>query len=353
MKPTVSVCVTTYQQARFIAQALDGALAQRTSFRVEILVGEDESNDGTRDIVSTYARRHPDRVRAFFRSRRDVIYYDGRPTGRYNFVATLREARGDFVAFLDGDDYWTDTEKLQRQVDRLNELHGCALCFHRMRVVDEAGTDLGEFAPRRPTERYDLGDLVEWLGIPTSSAMIRRSTIPEFERWYLGLPVGDWPLWILCARQGDIAYLDAAMAAHRVHPGGQWSGLSKEARWREEVLISRALRRAVPAGELYRLDKRIAKMQGLRIGHLVRHRRPVAALGVLAQSLRECRDDGRSVLTWAWANTASGARRVVPLVAREPHGMVYRSFDPRGAASPTQKGRTCTDEDNTTDLSNS
>jgi glycosyltransferase involved in cell wall biosynthesis len=337
MKPTVSVCVTAYQHARFIAQALDGVLAQRTSFRVEILVGEDESTDGTRDIVSAYARRHPDRVRAFFRNRRDVIYYDGRPTGRYNFVATLQEARGDFVAFLDGDDYWTDAEKLQHQVDRLHEWRGCALCFHRIRVVDEAGTDLGEFAPRRPTERYDLGDLVEWLGIPTSSAMIRRSTIPELERWYLGLPVGDWPLWILCARQGDIAYLDAPMAAHRVHPGGQWSGLSKEARWREEVLTSRALRRAVPAGELRRLDRRIAKMQGLRIGQLMRDRRPVTGLKMLAQSLRECRDDGRSALAWALTNAAAGARRLLPLAAREPHGMVYRSLDPHGTAFPTQK----------------
>src|SRR5690606_26092118 len=93
---------------------------------------------GTREICQEYARQHPDKIRLFLNSRENVIYINGRPTGRWNFMNNLRHVRGEYVALLDGDDYWTDPRKLQKQVDVLDaspELVGCA---HPAAMLDEA-----------------------------------------------------------------------------------------------------------------------------------------------------------------------------------------------------------------------
>ena len=98
--PKVSVCVQAYNHASYIAQALDSVLMQETDFDFELIIGEDESSDGTREICIRYAEQHPDRIRLFLRSREDVIYINGRATGRYNFVENLRAARGEYIALL-------------------------------------------------------------------------------------------------------------------------------------------------------------------------------------------------------------------------------------------------------------
>ena len=92
--PLVSVVVTTYQHAAFIRQCLDGILMQQTNFDFEIILGEDESVDGTREICMKYAEKHPDKIRLFLRNRQDVIYIDGSATGRHNALQNIYTARG-------------------------------------------------------------------------------------------------------------------------------------------------------------------------------------------------------------------------------------------------------------------
>lgn len=103
--PKVSVVIITYNHADFIADAIEGALMQETDFPYEIIIGEDESEDGTREICIDYAERYPERIRLFLRSREDVIYINGRPTGRFNSVESLKAARGEYIAACEGDDY--------------------------------------------------------------------------------------------------------------------------------------------------------------------------------------------------------------------------------------------------------
>jgi glycosyltransferase involved in cell wall biosynthesis len=86
----VSVCLTTYNHAPFIGEAIEGVLAQQTDFPIEIIIGEDDSTDGTRDIVRQYAQRHPELIKPFFNDRANVIFIDGRPTGRWNFMNNVR-----------------------------------------------------------------------------------------------------------------------------------------------------------------------------------------------------------------------------------------------------------------------
>src|SRR5262245_25076291 len=128
----LSVLVMTYNHVRFIAQALDSTLMQKTDFPYEIIVSEDNSNDGTREIVQAYHQRFPEKMR-LSRSERNVAS---------NAVVArgVDAARGDYIALLDGDDYWTSPNKLQKQVDFLEHHPECVICFHNAIVIHESGS---------------------------------------------------------------------------------------------------------------------------------------------------------------------------------------------------------------------
>ena len=137
--PFVSVLVVTYNHANYIRQCLDGILMQQTNFSFEIILGEDESNDGTREICMEYAERFPKKIKLLLHSRENVLYIDGRPTGRANLIACLKESNGKYIAQCEGDDYWTDPLKLQQQVDFLENNDDYVVCYHDARVIDQYG----------------------------------------------------------------------------------------------------------------------------------------------------------------------------------------------------------------------
>ncbi len=119
--PMVSVCVQAYQHAPYIAKCLDGILMQQTSFPIEILLGEDGSADGTREICTQYAEKHPDKIRLFLHTRENNIAINNKPSGRFNFLHNLLSVKGRYFAVCEGDDYWTDPLKLQKQFDFLEK----------------------------------------------------------------------------------------------------------------------------------------------------------------------------------------------------------------------------------------
>jgi glycosyltransferase involved in cell wall biosynthesis len=141
-EPLLSVVVLAYNHAPYVRQALDSVLAQQTSFPFEVCIGEDESSDGTREICREYADQYPAVIRLFLRNRKDVVYIDGRPSGRYNFLETLRACRGRYIALLDADDYWTEPTKLQQQVEVLEREPGLALVAHQTAVQTAKGTSI-------------------------------------------------------------------------------------------------------------------------------------------------------------------------------------------------------------------
>ena len=126
----VSVLVITYNHEKFIAQALDSVLMQETDFIYEIIVGEDCSSDQTRKIVLAYGEKYPDKVR--------LLLPEQNLGMMYNFITTYRACRGQYIAILEGDDYWTSDRKLQKQVDFLDSHQDCTACFHNVNVVYES-----------------------------------------------------------------------------------------------------------------------------------------------------------------------------------------------------------------------
>ena len=126
-KMKVSVCIITYNHARFIGQALESALMQKTNFDYEIVIGEDCSTDNTGLICKKYAEMYPDKIR--------LLQNDKNLGVIENFKRTLYACKGEYVALLEGDDYWTDELKLQKQVDFLESNRDYAIVFHNAEIL--------------------------------------------------------------------------------------------------------------------------------------------------------------------------------------------------------------------------
>jgi glycosyltransferase involved in cell wall biosynthesis len=218
--PKVSVFVLTHNHAAWIGQALDSAVAQRAPFSFEILVADDFSTDGTREVVREYERRHPELVRTFLPERNLGV------AGIW--LTAARQCRGEYIALLEGDDHWTSAEKLARQVPLLDANPDWASCFHRATLFH----DDGRRPPRPATPGFDrdvfvLDDLIRANFIPFLTVMFRRDALATIPKWLFSYPWFDWLFHIYCARRGAIGFLDEDMAAYRVHERGNWSARSR------------------------------------------------------------------------------------------------------------------------------
>jgi glycosyltransferase involved in cell wall biosynthesis len=223
-QPRVSVLIVTYNHERFIAQAIESALVQKTDFEYEIVIGEDCSTDSTRQIVQDYANHYPDKVRP--------LLHERNLGGSENFDRTLAECRGEFIAVLEGDDYWISAAKLQMQVDFMDRYADCAMCFHSVHVKCERGatSPLPEIFPPLTQPQWSTAeDLLSHNFIDTAAVLFRRKLMPECPRWISTLELGDWAIWILLGQYGRIGYLPQILAVYRVHFGGMWS--TKSEKW--------------------------------------------------------------------------------------------------------------------------
>lgn len=231
--PRLSVSMISFNQEPFIAQAVKSVLTQKTAFPIELVVGDDQSTDGTREILTALQRERPDVIR--------LLPSERRLGAVRNFTRTIGACRGQYVALLDGDDYWTSPDKLQLQVDFLDSHQECVSCFHRVTSLFEDGHAEPTYPPgRKPA--YTLRDILLRNFIPTCSMVFRSKLFDAFPSWYFEKQViGDWELHVLNARLGEIGYLDEDMGVYRIHSGGMFTGIS---------LVERTLRRIEAAAFL-------------------------------------------------------------------------------------------------------
>ena len=228
--PLVSVAMLAYRHERYIAQAIEGVLGQKTSFAVELIIGEDASPDATLEICRRYERLYPDRV---------TIISTGENVSRSlagNFYRTCLRCRGKYVAFCEGDDYWSDPSKLQKQVDFMESRPDCTICFHPVLAHWEDGrfpdceypTNARRFLKQPPT----LRELVRVNYMQTNSVMYRWNPDGRlFDDFPLRELPGDWKLNLLHAQHGRIGFLPDVMAVYRRHPDGLWTGALKDGEW--------------------------------------------------------------------------------------------------------------------------
>jgi glycosyltransferase involved in cell wall biosynthesis len=235
-----------YNHERFVAQAIESVLAQQTTFPIEIVFGEDCSPDNTREIVRELAARHPGRF--------NLLFPEENLGMNRNLAATIKACRGQYVALLEGDDYWIDPEKLQRQVDFLDSHSECAICFTRASVVNDENQPVdAPSAIREVKPIYSLKDYLSRVFQPrTCTVMFRRGLFGDFPDWFYGLPVGDFPLHVLNAEHGAFGFLDRVTSAYRIHTGGIWSLGFTPAQWQSPTR-EQNLRNAVRMKELIKI----------------------------------------------------------------------------------------------------
>lgn len=220
-RPLVSVILSTFKHASFLRQAFDSILMQNVDFDFEILVTDDCSNDGTEEIVAEYQARHPDKVRYF--AARENLWSQCSDVACPMGLVLLENARGSYIAGLEGDDYWTDPEKLRLQTESLEAHPEVAVCFHDAEVIYEDGRASHLFGLNANREFFTLSDLMHGNFIASASAMFRRQYVARLPEWWLRMPAGDWGLYIICAAQGAIRRLPRRMSAYRIHPNGWWT----------------------------------------------------------------------------------------------------------------------------------
>src|SRR5260221_9409884 len=165
-QPLVSVCVITYNHEKFIRQCLDGIMMQKTSFRFEVVIGDDCSTDNTCGIIREFAERYPDVIRPVYQP-----VNVGGARNAYEFCYPI--LTGKYIAVCEGDDYWTDSFKLQRQVGFLEQNPDYAFCFHRVKGIDEENSVISEQATLEHPVLYSWKDIFH-ISIPTLSVVFKK-----------------------------------------------------------------------------------------------------------------------------------------------------------------------------------
>ncbi|MEI6827060.1 MAG: glycosyltransferase [Desulfuromonadales bacterium] len=235
----VSIAMVTYNHEKYLAQALDSVLMQKVDFNYEILVGEDCSTDNTRNILMDYYLKYPDRIKP--------ILHDKNVGPHANAAAVMAKCTGEYIALLEGDDYWTDPLKLQKQVDFLESHYDFVACGHNFFIKNERGysarlkfgsklelTDkLLVFHKKPLQEVYSTVDLINqsWF-MQTATIVYRNIKGFELPSWFANCASGDMAFLLLLSLHGKVKYDDNPRSVYRLHP----DGISAEYYGRNNVL---------------------------------------------------------------------------------------------------------------------
>lgn len=220
MNTMVSINCIAYNQERYISDAIEGFLRQQTDFEYEILIHDDASSDRTAGIIEDYALRYPEVIKPLYQTENQ--YSKGIKVGT---AFNLPRAEGKYVAFCEGDDYWTDPEKLQKQVDYMESHPDCSMCCHAVKPVNREGRPVGRLIrPYHQNCLVSIEDLIMGGGtfISLNSILYRRELMKSPPEFYLQAPVGDIPMLLYLSTRGTVYYFDEVMSAYRTGVAGSW-----------------------------------------------------------------------------------------------------------------------------------
>ena len=223
----------TYNHSPYIEEALKGIDIQETDFDFEVVVGDDFSIDDTLSIIKCFSFSNPKlNLKVLDRRKGDSYHQKRQKKGRlYNFVDTVIHCEGKYIALLDGDDYWTDPLKLQKQMDFLENNPDYNICFHRANMLKNGcQLELHPIPAISCNRDYLYKDLLEHYNfILTASVVFKKPENFIIPKWFTKLPFGDFGLYLLVSDNKKIKCLDDKMSVYRIHDRGVWSGLNQRA----------------------------------------------------------------------------------------------------------------------------
>ncbi|MGI6677930.1 MAG: glycosyltransferase family 2 protein [Dehalobacterium sp.] len=217
MSVLVSVICITYNQENYIRDAIEGFLMQQTDFDFEILIGEDCSTDGTRKIAASYANQYPHKIK--------LVTSDQNVGMSENYRRVYEKATGKYIAECEGDDYWTDPLKLQKQVDFMEAHPECSMSFHAAEVIDvRTNTRVAYIRPYNKTQILPENYFFYGGGpkCPTASVVYVRDLMKNPPRFYHEAPVGDFAFSLVMLASGRIGYIDEVMSVRNLWVLGSW-----------------------------------------------------------------------------------------------------------------------------------
>lgn len=215
----VSICCLVYNHEPYLRECFDGFLMQKTTFPIEILVHDDASTDHSADIIREYTAKYPGIFKPIYQMENQ--YSKGVPiSATYQFP----RAKGKYIALCEGDDYWTDPFKLQKQVEFLEANSEFSLCFHNVKIwKQKEGMLVDDFITRDVPSETDIYELAKGNFIHTPSVVFRKNQeVLDIFKKMTNITVGDFPLWLLNAQYGKIYKYTDCMAVYR-YGSGIWS----------------------------------------------------------------------------------------------------------------------------------
>lgn len=206
----VSVCMITYNHEKFISEAIEGVLMQKTTFPIELIIGEDCSTDTTRSICIDYQKKYPEIIKLQLPETNKGMMR--------NFIENMQAATGKYIALCEGDDYWTDPYKLQKQVDFLEANPEYSIIFHNAHEKIQATFQSKPFSIIEDRE-YSGGEIIiNWI-IPTASVLFKRHINIQF-KYQKFLIFGDTPLFLKLLEYGKMYGSSDIMSVYRRHENG-------------------------------------------------------------------------------------------------------------------------------------
>ena len=217
-KRALSVCLITYNHINYIRQAIDSVIMQKVNFSWELIIADDFSTDGTREIIKEYKEKYPEFIR--------LILQEKNVGPAQNWIDLMKAPESKFVSYFEGDDYWTDPDKLQKQFDFMEQHNEYVMCFHNAMLINEVNTTSHFFGEYDKSE-YTGTDLFENWIIPTASIFFKNVLPKELPDFFKHATHGDLALFVYLAEFGKVKYLEGVMSVYRVNSNGSTQSLLK------------------------------------------------------------------------------------------------------------------------------
>lgn len=220
-KPLVSIKCLVYNHEPYLRQCLDGFVMQKTNFPFEAIVHDDASTDHSADIIREYAEKYPDIIKPIYETENQWSKHDGSLKHIMNDACS-----GKYIALCEGDDFWIDPQKLQRQVNILEAHPSYTMCYNRTKhYSDKKGKYIGENRSYNKNQIASPNDIILKGGefVPTCSIIYRKDIESNMPVFYTQCYIGDYPLQILSALKGEVFYIDKIMSVYRMDNQNSWT----------------------------------------------------------------------------------------------------------------------------------